>query len=56
MELREHLTSQMAQRLFITHPPEPRPSLLLSSPTEGIYVGKTRWLNVPYFLGLPQTH
>lgn len=49
MELREHLTSQMAQRLFITHPPEPRPSLLLSSPTEGIYVGKTRWLNVPVF-------
>ncbi|MCP4647226.1 MAG: ATP-binding protein [bacterium] len=49
MELKEHLTSQMAQRLFITHPPEPRPSLLLSGPTEGIYVGKTRWLNVPVF-------
>ncbi len=49
MELREHLTSQMAQRLFITHPPEPRPSLLLSDPTEGIYIGKTRWLNVPVF-------
>lgn len=49
MEVREHLTSQMAQRLFLVHPPEPTPKLLLSDPTEGIYVGKTRWLNVPVF-------
>jgi hypothetical protein len=49
MELREHLTSEMAQRLFLVHPPEPPPRLLLSDPTEGIYIGKTRWLNVPVF-------
>ncbi|MFP3949610.1 MAG: ATP-binding protein [Candidatus Micrarchaeia archaeon] len=49
MELKEYLTSQMAQRLFLVHPPEPPPHLLLSSPDHGIYVGKTRWLNVPVF-------
>ena len=49
MDLKEHLTSQMAQRLFLVHPPEPTPDLLLSDPTEGIYLGKTRWLNVPVF-------
>ncbi len=49
MDLTEHLTSQMAQRLFLVHPPEPTPELLLSDPAEGIYIGKTRWLNVPVF-------
>lgn len=49
MELREHLTSQVAQRFFITRPPEPRPQLLISEPDQGIYIGKTRWLNVPVF-------
>ena len=49
MQLKEYLTSQTAQRLFLVHPPEPTPSLLLSDPSEGIYVGKTRWLNIPVF-------
>ncbi len=49
MDLKEHLTSQMAQRFFLVHPPEPTPDLLLSDPSEGIYIGKTRWLNVPVF-------
>ncbi len=49
MELKEYLTSQMARRLFLVHPPEPPPDLLLSDPGEGIYIGKTRWLNVPVF-------
>jgi len=49
MDLKEHLTSQAAQRLFLVHPPEPTPNLLLSDPSDGIYVGKTRWLNVPVF-------
>ncbi len=49
MQLKECLTSQTAQRLFLVHPPEPTPDLLLSDPSEGIYIGKTRWLNVPVF-------
>ena len=49
MDLKEHLTSQTAQRLFLVHPPEPTPDLLLSDPSEGLYIGKTRWLNVPVF-------
>lgn len=49
MELKEHLSSQMARRLFLVHPPEPPPDLLIADPEEGIYIGKTRWLNVPVF-------
>lgn len=49
MELKEHLTSQLSQRLFLVHPPEPPPELLLAEPSDGIYIGKTRWLNVPVF-------
>ncbi|MBN2122441.1 ATP-binding protein [Candidatus Micrarchaeota archaeon] len=49
VELREHLTSQLSQRLFLVHPPEPPPELLLAEPSDGIYIGKTRWLNVPVF-------
>ena len=49
MELKEYLSSQMARRLFLVHPPEPPPDLLIADPEEGIYIGKTRWLNVPVF-------
>jgi len=49
LKLGSQLTSEMARKLFLVHPPEPRPDLLLSLPHEGIYVGKTRWLNVPLF-------
>ncbi|MEM4272373.1 MAG: ATP-binding protein [Candidatus Bilamarchaeaceae archaeon] len=49
MEMKEHLTSQIARRMFLVHPPEPIPDLLLADPSEGIYIGKTRWLNVPVF-------
>ena len=49
MRLNTQLTSEMAKRLFLIHPPEPRVDLTVSSPLEGIYIGKTRWLNVPLF-------
>lgn len=49
MELKEYLTSQMARRLFLVHPPEPIPDMLIADPEDGIYIGKTRWLNVPVF-------
>ncbi len=35
--------------MILVHPPEPRKDLLLSRPTEGIYLGKTRYLGTPVF-------
>lgn len=49
MEIQKINVSDLSKRLFLVHPPEPRPDALLSSINEGIYVGKTRWLNVPVF-------
>ena len=39
----------MAARDFLFRPPEPSPDLLLSLPSESVYVGKTKYLNVPFF-------
>ncbi|MCK4318955.1 ATP-binding protein [Candidatus Micrarchaeota archaeon] len=49
MYLKKYLTSDIARRFFLVHPPEPRKDLLISGVTEGVYLGKTRWLNVPVF-------
>jgi len=44
------ITSDLiAARLFFSRPPEPPPSFLCCAPTEGIYVGKTKLMGVPFF-------
>ncbi len=43
------LSSDVAARLPLVTPPEPRKELLLSSISGGIYIGKTRFLSVPLF-------
>lgn len=43
------MSKDIAGRLLLVHPPEPRKEYLLSSPADSIYIGKTRWLSVPVF-------
>jgi hypothetical protein len=43
------MSKDIASRLLLIHPPEPRKELLLSNPADSIYIGKTRWLSVPVF-------
>ncbi|MCX6771377.1 MAG: ATP-binding protein [Candidatus Micrarchaeota archaeon] len=43
------LSGQMASRDFLFRPPEPSPGLLLSPPSESVYVGRTKYLGVPFF-------
>ena len=43
------LSGQMAARDFLFRPPEPSPGMLLSPPSESVYVGKTKYLSVPFF-------
>ena len=43
------LSGQMAARDFLFRPPEPSPGMLLSSPSESVYVGRTKYLGVPFF-------
>lgn len=43
------MTKDVAQRLLLVHPPEPKKDYLLSKPASSIYIGKTRWLSVPVF-------
>ncbi|MFA5929973.1 MAG: ATP-binding protein [Candidatus Micrarchaeia archaeon] len=43
------LSGQMASRDFLFRPPEPSPDLLLSPPSESVYIGRTKYLGVPFF-------
>jgi hypothetical protein len=43
------LSGQMAKRDFLFRPPEPSPDMLLSLPSESVYVGRTKYLRVPFF-------
>jgi hypothetical protein len=43
------LSGQMAARDFLFRPPEPSSEMLLSSPKESVYIGKTKYLGVPFF-------
>jgi len=43
------LSGQMAARDFLFRPPEPSPDLLLSPPSASVYIGKTKYLGVPFF-------
>jgi len=43
------LSKEMARKMILVHPPEPRKELLLSLPSQGVYIGKTRFLRTPVF-------
>ncbi len=49
MQLSSLMTKDIARRLLLVHPPEPRKEQLLSDPGDSIYLGKTKWLSVPVF-------
>ncbi|MDD5171833.1 MAG: ATP-binding protein [Candidatus ainarchaeum sp.] len=43
------LSKEIARKMILVHPPEPRKDLLLSQPSQGVYIGKTRFLHTPVF-------
>lgn len=43
------LSKDVAKRMTLVHPPEPRKELLISSFDQGVYVGRTRFLGTPVF-------
>lgn len=47
--LQKVLSGELSSRNFLARPPEPSPDLLLSSPSSSIYIGKTKFLSVPFF-------
>ena len=49
MQLNYILSKELAGKMILVHPPEPRKELLLSPPGDGIYLGKTRFLGTPVF-------
>jgi len=49
MKLSYMMSKELARKMIVVHPPEPRKELLLAQPDEGVYVGKTRFLTTPVF-------
>jgi len=49
LHLQRVLSGELAKRQFLLRPPEPAPEMLISSPSESVYIGKTRFLHVPFF-------
>jgi len=43
------LSKELAKKMIIVHPPEPRKELLMAKPSEGVYIGKTRFMHTPVF-------
>lgn len=43
------LSKEIAKRMLLVHPPEPRKDMLLSMPSAGVYIGRTRFLRTPVF-------
>jgi transposase len=43
------LSGQLSGRRFLLRPPEPSPRALVSPPSESVYVGRTKFLRVPFF-------
>ena len=43
------LSGELAHRRFLLRPPEPSAGLLLSPPSQSIYIGKTKFLHAPFF-------
>ncbi len=49
MRISYMLSNDLAKNMIVVHPPEPRKDNLLSRPSEGVYIGKTRFLRTPVF-------
>lgn len=49
MKLSYMFSRELARKMILVHPPEPRKELLLANPSEGVYIGKTRFLHTPVF-------
>ncbi|MEW6528411.1 MAG: ATP-binding protein [Candidatus Micrarchaeota archaeon] len=49
MHLSSSMSKDIAKRLLLIHPPEPRNEFLISDPSDSIYLGKSKWLSVPVF-------
>lgn len=49
LRLQKVLSGALSSRNFLVRPPEPSPALLLSSPSESVFVGRTQFLGVPFF-------
>ena len=45
MQLNYILSKELAGKMILAHPPEPRKELLLSPPGDGIYLGKPAFSN-----------
>ncbi|MFH2105646.1 MAG: ATP-binding protein [Candidatus Micrarchaeota archaeon] len=43
------LSKELANKMILVHPPEPKKDLLMNDPTNSIYIGKTRYLGTPVF-------
>ena len=49
LALQKVFSGEMAQRRFFLRPPEPSPEILISSPSQSVYIGRTSFLKVPFF-------
>ena len=49
MRIQNLFSKDVASRLPLIHPPEPNKTLLVNDPTDSIYIGKSRFLKVPFF-------
>ncbi len=43
------LSGQMGSRRFLLRPPEPPPSSLIRPPQQSVYIGRTKFLRVPFY-------
>lgn len=49
MQISKILSKELAKKMILVHPPEPRKEMLISPISQGIYLGKTRYTNTPVF-------
>jgi type IV secretory pathway VirB4 component len=59
LKLQHIMSNEIARRAFLSRPPEPPASVLLSDPFQSIYIGTTKLFKVPFtwsFLNLTNPH
>ncbi len=59
LKLQHIMSNEIAKRAFLSRPPEPPASVLLSDPFQSIYIGTTKIFKVPFtwsFLNLTNPH
>ena len=49
LSLQRVLSGELSRRNFLVRPPEPAPELLVSDPSSSVFIGRTKWLSVPFF-------